>query len=99
LDIKCLFLSGWRQIRTAAMGHLGSHANALAKGWVSVNGFTNVHGICAHLNGKHNLSDHVPSVGAHDAAPQDASMAMSLRRIVKEQLRKALVATIGVCSA
>ena len=39
-----------RQVRAAAMRHLGRHADAFAQRGVRVDGLADVHGVCAHLN-------------------------------------------------
>ena len=64
------------------MGHFRRHADAFAKRRVWVDGFTDVHRICAHLDGQSNLANHVARVGTHNAATQNlavatASMAVS----------------------
>jgi len=77
------------------MGHLGGHADTLAQGGMRMNGFANVDGIGAHLDGQRNLANHVARVRTHDAATQDLPVAVGLRRIIKEQLGETFVATIG----
>ena len=77
------------------MRHLRRHANALAQRGVRMDGLADVNRFGAHLNGQGNLADHVPGVGAHDAATQDLALAMRLGAVVKEQLGKALIAAIG----
>jgi hypothetical protein len=85
------------------MRYLRRHANAFAQGGVWVDGFANVHRVCAHLNCQRDLADHVARVGADHAAAQDlavppASMAAfwsCLRRIVEQQFGHAFVAAIG----
>ena len=60
------------------MRHLGRHANAFAQSGVWVNGFANVDGICAHLDGQGHFANHVTRMGAHHAAAQDLAVAMGL---------------------
>ena len=60
------------------MRHLCCHANAFAQSRVWVNGFANVDGICAHLDGQSNFPNHVTRMRAHHAAAQDLAVAMRL---------------------
>jgi hypothetical protein len=53
------------------MRHLRRHANTLAQRGVGVNGFADVHRVCAHLDGQGNLANHVARVRADHAAAQD----------------------------
>ena len=50
------------------MRYLRRHADALAQRRVRVNGFANVHGVCAHLDSQRNLANH--------AAAQDLAVAV-----------------------
>ena len=47
------------------MRHFRRHANTLAKSWVWVDGFADVHGVCAHFDGECDLANHVTRVRAH----------------------------------
>ena len=58
------------------MRHLSGHADALAQNGVRVNRLADVHGVCAHLDGQRNLTDHVAGVGADHAAAQDLAVAV-----------------------
>ena len=53
------------------MRHLSRHANALAQRRVRVNGFADVHGVCAHFDGQSDLANHVARMRADHAAAQD----------------------------
>jgi hypothetical protein len=77
------------------MRHFCRHANALAKRGVWVNGFADVHCVCAHLNRQGDFANHVAGVRTHHAAAQDLAVAVGLRRIVKQQFGHAFVAAIG----
>ena len=71
-----------RQIRATPMRHFCRHTDALAQCRMRMNGFANIHCICAHLNGQCNLANHVARMGADHAAAQDfaaapASMAVT----------------------
>jgi hypothetical protein len=77
------------------MRHLGRHANAFAQRGMRVDGFANVDGVCAHLNGQGHFTNHVARVGAHHAAAQDLAVTMGLRAVVKQQFGHAFVAPIG----
>ena len=62
-------------IRAAAMRHLSRHANALAQGGVRVDGFADVHCVCAHLDGQRHFANHVARMGADHATAQDLALA------------------------
>ena len=91
------------------MRHLSRHAYALAQCGVSVDGFADIYGVCAHLDGQHYLADHVACVGADHAAAQDLAVApasMTARScfgpVIKQQLGNTLFAAppeASVCSA
>jgi hypothetical protein len=49
------------------MRHFRRHANAFAQRGVGVEGFTDIHGVRAHLNRQCNLSDHLARVRADHA--------------------------------
>ena len=53
------------------MRHLSSHADAFAQHVVRVDGFANVHSVCAHLNRQRDLAHHVARVLAHHATAED----------------------------
>ena len=64
------------------MRHLRRHANAFAQRGVGVDGFADVHSVCAHLNRQRDLANHVARVCADNSAGQNlavdpASMAVS----------------------
>ena len=61
------------------MRHFRRHANALAQRGVRVNGFADVDGVGAHLNGECNFTNHVARMRADHTAAQDFSVAMGLR--------------------
>ena len=63
----CLLLDR-RQIRTRPMRHLSRHADAFAQRGVWVDGFADVHGVCAHLDGQSDLANHVARVRAQHGA-------------------------------
>ena len=65
------------------MRHFRSHADAFAQCGVRVNGFADVHGVSAHLDGQSYLADHVAGVRADHAAAEDPSVAMGLRAVIK----------------
>jgi len=77
------------------MRHLSRNADAFAQRGVGVNGFADVHGICAHLNGQRHLANHVARVGVDHAAAQNLAVAMRFGAVVKQQLGHAFVAAIG----
>ena len=60
------------------MRHLSRHADALAQRGVGVDGFADVHGVCAHLDGQSDLTNHVARVGAHHAAAENLAVAVGL---------------------
>jgi hypothetical protein len=68
---RSVLLLARRQVRAAPMRHLCRHANALAQRGVGVDGFADVHRVCAHLNRQSDLANHVARVRAHHAAAQD----------------------------
>ena len=57
------------------MRHLRRHANAFAQRRVRVNRLTDIHCVCAHLNGQRNLANHVARMRADHAAAQDLAVA------------------------
>ena len=57
------------------MRHFRRHANAFAKRRVWVDGFANVHCICAHLNCQSDLTNHVARVGTDNATAQNLAVA------------------------
>ena len=65
-----------RHIRTTAVRDFRRHANALAQRGMRVNGFADVHSICAHLYRQCNFADHVTGVRTDDAAAQNLAVAM-----------------------
>ena len=77
------------------MSHFRSHADALAQRGVRVDGFADVDGICAHLNGHRHFANHVAGVGADHAAAQDLAVTMRFWRFIKQQFGDAFVAAIG----
>ena len=85
------------------MRHLRRHADAFAQRGVGVDGFADVHRVCAHFNRQGNLANHVARVRAHNTAAQNlavapASMAASLftiGKIVKQQLGHGIKAAVG----
>ena len=81
------------------MGHFSGHANAFPQGRVRVDGFANVDGVCAHLNGQSHFTDHVTRMRTHHAAAQDLAVAVSLGRIIKQQLGHAFITAVGNCAA
>ena len=60
------------------MRHFRRHADALAQRGVGVDGFADVHSVCAHLNRQHDFANHVARVRAHHAAAQDLAVAVGL---------------------
>ena len=50
------------------MRHLRRHADALTQRRVGVDGFADVHRICAHLDSQRDLANHVARVGTDHAA-------------------------------
>ena len=77
------------------MRYFRRHANAFAQRRMRVNGFANVYGISAHLDGKCNLANHVARMCAHNAATQNLAVAMRFVGVVKQQLGETFVAAIG----
>ena len=65
------------------MRHFRRHADGLAKGWVGVDGLTDVDGVGAHFDGQSNLANHVACVGTDNTAAQNLAVAMGFGRIVK----------------
>ena len=53
-----------RQVRATAVRHLRRHADAFAQRGVRVDGFADVHGVCANFIGDSDL-------GSQDTAPRD----------------------------
>ncbi len=49
------------------MRHFRRHANTFAHRGVGVDGFANVHRVCAHLNRQCNLANHLTRVRADHA--------------------------------
>ncbi len=88
------FFSRW-QIGATAVRHFGRHADALAQGWMRVDGLANVNGIGPHLDRQSDFTDHVTGMGADDAAAQNPAMAVRFRAVVEQQLGEALVTAIG----
>ena len=74
-DAKNLFLGRW-QVSTTAMRYFSGHANALSERRMRVNGFADVDGICAHLDGQRHFTNHVACMCAHHTAAQDLSVTM-----------------------
>ena len=74
---KRLLLAG-RQVRAAAMRHFCRHADAFAQRGVWVDGFADVHRVCAHFDGQSDLANHVARVRAHHAAAQNLAVAVGL---------------------
>ena len=60
------------------MRHLRRHADALTQRRVGVDGFADVHRVCAHFDGQRNLANHVARVRADHAAAQDLAVAVGL---------------------
>ena len=60
------------------MRHLGRHADAFAQRGVRVDGFADVHSVCAHLNRQRNLANHVARMRAHHAAAENLAVAVGL---------------------
>ena len=81
------------------MRHFGGKADALTKGRMRVNRFADVHRVGAHFNRQSDLTDHVARVGAHDATAQDTAVAMGCIAVVKQQLGKPFIASIGNSAA
>ncbi len=67
-----------RQIRAATVRHFCRHADAFAQRGVWVDGFADVHCVCAHLDGQSDLANHVARMRAHHAAAQDLAVAVGL---------------------
>ena len=61
------------------MRNLRRHADGFTKRRMRVNRLADVHGICAHLNRKRNLTNHVACVGADHATAQDFAVAVRFR--------------------
>ena len=74
---------------------LRRHADALSQRGVGVNGFADIHRVCAHLNSECTVANHVACMGAHDAAAQNLAVAMGLRAVVKQEFGETLVSAIG----
>ena len=58
------------------MRHFRRHADAFAQRGVWVDGFADVHSVCAHLNRQSDLANHVARVRAYHAAAQDLAVAV-----------------------
>ncbi len=71
-------LARWRQVRAATVRHFCRHADAFAQRGVWVNGFADVHRVCAHLDGQSDLANHVVRVRVDHAAAQDLAVAVGL---------------------
>ena len=56
------------------MRHFCRHADAFAQRGVRVNGLADIDGVCTHLNGQSNFTNHVACVRTDHAAAQDAAM-------------------------
>ena len=67
------------------MRHFRRHADAFAQRGVWMDGFADVHSVCAHLDGQSDFANHVARVRAHHAAAQDLAVALGIRVIVKQQ--------------
>jgi hypothetical protein len=76
------------------MRHFRRHADAFAQRRVWVDGFDNVHGVCAHFDGECDLANHVARVPVHHVASQDLAVAAGLGLIVKQQFGHGIKATI-----
>ena len=72
--LRHLFLAR-RQVRAAAVRHFCRHADAFAERGVWVDGFADVHSVCAHLDGQSDLANHVARMRAHHDAAQDLAVA------------------------
>jgi hypothetical protein len=68
--------------------HLCRHANAFAQRGVGVDGFADVHGVCAHFDGQRDLANHVARVRAHHAAAENLAVAVGLGRKIRKYLFK-----------
>ena len=77
------------------MRYFCRHADAFAQRGVWVNGFADVHRVCAHLDGQRDLANHVARMRADHAAAQDFAVTMGLGRIVEQQFGHAFVAAVG----
>ena len=77
------------------MRHFRRHADAFAQRGVGVDGFADVHRVCAHFNGQRNFANHVARVGADDAAAQDTAMTMRFFGIIKQEFGETFVSAIG----
>jgi len=52
------------------MRHFRRHANACAQRGVGVDGFTDIHGVRAHLDSQRDLANHVARVGTDHATSE-----------------------------
>ena len=68
----------WRQVRAATVRDFCRHADAFAQRGVGVDGFADVHSVCAHLDGQSDLANHVARVRAHHAAAENLAVAVGL---------------------
>ena len=77
------------------MRYFRRHADAFAERRVRVDGFADVHGVSAHLDGQRDLADHVAGVGADHAAAEDLAVTVGLWAVVKQQFGHAFVTAVG----
>ena len=77
------------------MRHFRRPADALTERGMRVNGFANIYGISAHLDGECDLTNHVARMGADDAATQNLAVTLGLRAVIKQQFGETFVAAIG----
>ena len=77
------------------MRHFCRHADAFAQRGVWVNGFADVHGVCAHLNRQSDLANHVARMRAHHAAAEDLAVAVCFGGVIKQKFGDAFVAAVG----
>ena len=64
-------LFGRRKILARSVRQRRRHANAFAQRGVGVDGFADIHDVCAIFNRQRNLANHVARVRADHAAAQD----------------------------
>ena len=55
-----------------------------------MNRLTDVHGVCAHLDGQSDLANHVARMRADHAASQDLAVTVRLWAVIKQQFGKAV---------
>lgn len=67
------------------MRRFGGQPDALAQGWVRVNGLADVNLVGAHLDGQSDFANKIPGVRAHDPAAHNL-----VRFGVEQQLGKTL---------